>query len=120
MPPYQNMHQNIQGIPNNIPNKNVPVNMNVNSINQKAPMSYQNSFPSTPYQNVSFPSSHPFNAWKRDDVPLMPNPSWWQNNQQTPQQNYRPDYPLNYNPSFSGNVSANYMQQGKFDFFIGQ
>lgn len=112
MPPYQNMHQNIQGIPNNIPNKNVPVNMNVNSINQKAPMSYQNSFPSTPYQNVSFPSSHPFNAWKRDDVPLMPNPSWWQNNQQTPQQNYRPDYPLNYNPSFSGNVSANYMQQG--------
>ncbi|CAH1236385.1 unnamed protein product [Diabrotica balteata] len=100
MPPYQNMHSN----------KNVPLNMN--QINQK-PMGYQqqNSFtPSTPFQNVSFPPSHPFNTWKREEVPPMPNQSWWQNNQQT-QQNYRSDFQLNF-PPYSNPVSSNYINQG--------
>lgn len=106
MPPYQNSFQNI-------PNKNVvpPPPLNINQMNQK-PLGYQqqNSFPAAPFQNVSFPPSHPFNTWKREDVPPMPNPSWWQNSQQTQQNNYRPDYQLNYAPSFSNNPSSNYIQ----------
>ncbi|CAG9865335.1 unnamed protein product [Phyllotreta striolata] len=81
------------------------------SMNPKAPLPYQNSFPPAPYQNVSFPSSHPFNTWKRDEMAPMPNHNWWQNNQQG-QQNFRSDYPLNYNPRYSNSVSSNYAQPG--------
>ncbi|XP_056644839.1 nonsense-mediated mRNA decay factor SMG7-like [Diorhabda sublineata] len=100
-PPYQNSFQN---------NKTV---VPPPPLNQK-PLGYQqqqqNSFPTAPFQNVSFPPSHPFNTWKREDVPPMPNPNWWQNNQQSQQNNYRTDYQLNYPPSFSNNASTNYIQ----------
>ncbi|KAG5894975.1 hypothetical protein JTB14_009706 [Gonioctena quinquepunctata] len=104
IPPYQNMP----------PNK--PIGMNMN---QKPPMNYpppqQNSFlqNSAPYQNVSFPSSHPFNAWKREDVPILPNPSWWQQNpsqQPPPPQTYRSDYTMNF-PSYPPPGNS-YMPQG--------
>ncbi|KAJ8933960.1 hypothetical protein NQ314_013675 [Rhamnusium bicolor] len=109
MPPYQNMQH---------PQNNV--NMNVN-MGQKPPGGYQqsplsqNSFNtpqmSTPYQNMSFPSSHPFNTWKREEIPPLPNPSWWQNTSQPPpSQNYRQDnYSINF-PPYSNNMPS-YLQQ---------
>lgn len=111
MPPYQN----IPHAPNNM---NITHNMPPKppSGYQQSPMP-QNSFSnpqiSTPYQNISFPSSHPFTAaWKREEMPPLPSPSWWQNTSQPPppSQNYRQDsYPMNF-PAYSNNVPS-YLQQ---------
>ncbi|CAG9815698.1 unnamed protein product [Phaedon cochleariae] len=71
-----------------------------------------------PYQNVSLPPSHPFNAWSHrgaaieQEVPPMPNPAWWQNTAPPPPAaNYRPDY-LAFPPAYP---PSNYtpMQQAK-------
>lgn len=101
MPPYQNM----QHPPGNV------------GMSQKPPGGYQqthmpqssfnNPQISTPYQNMSFPSSHPFNTWKREEMPPLPNPSWWQNTSQPPpSQNYRQDnYSINF-PPYTNNLPS--------------
>ncbi|KAJ8960450.1 hypothetical protein NQ318_013734 [Aromia moschata] len=61
--------------------------------------SYGGAQLSTPYQNVSFPSSHPFNTWKREEMPPMPNPSWWQGGQGFRQDGYSMNYPA-YSQSY--------------------
>ncbi|XP_023015332.2 nonsense-mediated mRNA decay factor SMG7 [Leptinotarsa decemlineata] len=96
IPPYQNMSTKPLGI--NLSQKPPPLGYQPQ---QPQPQQQTGYIPSsTPYQNASYPSSHPFNVWKRDDLPLMPNPSWWQNNPppQT-QQSYRSEYPMNF-PSY--------------------
>ncbi|KAJ8977656.1 hypothetical protein NQ317_002458 [Molorchus minor] len=108
IPPYQSM----QRTPNS-----------VMGMNQKPPNAYQqgplgqNSFNNPqmpgPYQNMPFPSTHGFGSWKREEIPPLPNPSWWQNanhNQPAPSQNYRQEnYHLNF-PAYSNNVPP-YLQQ---------
>lgn len=85
-----------------------------NKMTQKPPIPYQsnpNNQQAAPYQNISFPPSHPFNAWNREEVPppqARGNPSWWPNISQPPppppqqqSQNYRPEgYSMHF-PTYS-------------------
>lgn len=73
---------------------------------------FVNSQQANPYQNISFPPSHPFNSWSRDDLPppqSRTNSGWWPNLNQPPPsapipqqaQNYRPEgYSMNF-PAYS-------------------
>lgn len=109
VPPYQNM-PHTQNMGHSMPQK-PPSGYQQNPIPQN---SFSNPQMSAPYQNMSFPSSHPFNTWKREEIPPLPSPSWWQNTSQPPppppSQNYRQDgYPLNF-PPYSNGVPS-YLQQ---------
>ncbi|KAJ8921440.1 hypothetical protein NQ315_003058 [Exocentrus adspersus] len=106
MPPYPPHPQNM--------NHNMPQNPSTGY--QQPQNSYGNPQMSTPYQNMAFPSSHPFNTWKREEMPPMPSPSWWQNSGQPPppppNQNYRQDgYPMNFPPYTNNMNMPSYLQQ---------
>lgn len=113
-PNSENMPQNVGTMGLNIisqyqpPQNKIPQKLtNMYQSNQK---SFGNNPPAAPYQNISFPPSHPFNAWSREEIPPPPsqsrsNPNWWPNINQPPPttplqqqtQNYRPE---NYTVQF--------------------
>lgn len=98
MPPYQTVQPTQNKVAQKPPSV-YPSNQKPFTSNQQAP-----------YQNISFPPSHPFNAWNREDIPppqTRANPGWWPNLNQPPPpappqqqtQNYRSEsYSMHFPP----------------------
>lgn len=94
------------GLPMMPPYQNVPPPQN--KFNQKPPTAgfapnQNNAFPNQqgPYQNISFPPSHPFNSWGKGEIPpnqSRGNPNWWPNMSQPPPSGPPPQQPPNYRP----------------------